>query len=180
MGCVYTPNPSECNDDLNCTSDRCDESVGCVYTPNPAECNDGLDCTLDICDPNQGCLHEPINANCKDADVCTEDCCDITATPPGTGCVYTDVTCPIIDVCSEVTCVSDGDLGCQYSPFNCPDPPVPPEGEPQCLESICDPSEPTTDTGKFNCFINDFPNDFPNFFPIATTAFVIGQSFLIL
>jgi hypothetical protein len=56
--------PPVCNDGVFCTDDSVD-SQGCVYWPQHYLCNDEDDCTLDRCAPDDenaqdGCIHEPI------------------------------------------------------------------------------------------------------------------------
>ena len=67
---------SQCDDDLSCTTDRCDpELQRCRHLPDDADCSDGDYCNGDeVCDPKLGC-HSGPPVSCADSDPCTIDTC---------------------------------------------------------------------------------------------------------
>ncbi len=90
--------PTVCNDNNECTTDKCEGSVGCKYTDvgdkpcndnnvctNPDackngkchstglnKCDDGNECTTDSCHPQTGCQNVNFNGTCTDGDACTK------------------------------------------------------------------------------------------------------------
>ncbi len=106
--CQAAP-PVDCNDNVDCTSDQCDETSGrCLHGPNDMLCQPGT-----TCDVMRGCVGGPCrtNAECSDNNVCNgEETCRggtcVVGPPPrcddGVGCTR--------DVCDPVR-------GC----FNVPD-----------------------------------------------------------
>ena len=57
----------ECDDQIGCTLDECDEEQGCFHTPNDFDCEDNDPCTNTFCDLEQGCVTESI-PDCKSAE----------------------------------------------------------------------------------------------------------------
>lgn len=80
--CIAGTNP--CDDDIECTSDSCDEdSRSCVFEPDNAPCSDGDLCNgLELCVLGLGC-RPGIRTACTDGDPCTVGSCD-----PELGCVF--------------------------------------------------------------------------------------------
>ncbi len=71
-GCSSQP-PTECDDGVDCTVDKCDSSTGqCNFIPDPNQCNDNNPCTNDLCTEN-GCVNDllPDLATCDDGAVAT-------------------------------------------------------------------------------------------------------------
>jgi hypothetical protein len=105
--CVNAPDDTVCDDGLWCNGEEiCEAGVGCV-AGTPPDCDDDVACTDDSCDEEDDvCVSEPDDAKCDDGDVCTIDTCD-----PETGCehVFDDtdsdgdeipdcISCPPLDV----------------------------------------------------------------------------------
>lgn len=67
----------ECDDDVPCTRNICDDSGNCRNPVDPAVCDDGIFCNgVEQCDPRRrGCVPGPLTT-CSDGDVCTIDRCD--------------------------------------------------------------------------------------------------------
>ncbi len=66
----------QCNDEVECTLDTCDEALGrCRFQPEDANCNDRVYCDGALrCDVRAGCVPgEPVA--CSDNDTCTIDVC---------------------------------------------------------------------------------------------------------
>jgi hypothetical protein len=102
--------PVRCDDRVECTVDRCDESArACVSVPNPSMCPTRGPCVAASCSVVQGCVYTPIPSfcnsfcvsgamcdvttgqcqgggvprNCSDNNACTTDRCD----PVGQRCI---------------------------------------------------------------------------------------------
>jgi hypothetical protein len=67
---------SQCNDEIACTYDACDQALGrCRHTPDDAQCDDATFCNgREICKPRRGCIFGP-PVTCRDDDACTIDRC---------------------------------------------------------------------------------------------------------
>lgn len=67
---------SQCEDDIACTADHCDDSLQrCRHVPDDALCRDTLYCNgEEVCDPRLGCRGGP-PVSCTDLDSCTIDTC---------------------------------------------------------------------------------------------------------
>lgn len=119
---------SDCNDNITCTTDRCNQTTGlCEHTPDNSRCNDNDVCTTDVCDPTSphadpttGCVHTAIN--CDDNVFCTVDTCDAVS-----GCANTpdDSRCDDNDVCTTDACHPGAEgadaRGCTHTPISCDD-----------------------------------------------------------
>lgn len=95
--------PVVCDDGIDCTMERCDDTTGlCQSRADDALCDDGVPCTADSCSET-GCVNAPNNAlcddgfcfrgavcmpdgcqggtetDCRDGDECTVDSCDAAA-----------------------------------------------------------------------------------------------------
>ena len=111
--CVHTPDNSQCNDNVACTTDMCTIN-GCVNLPNNAACDDGIACTIDVCSAT-GCTHTANNAVCDDGNVCTGDVCSLTMGcqhMPVSGSCSDNNVCTTGDHCANGTCVGTGTMNC--------------------------------------------------------------------
>ncbi len=105
-GCVYVPDSRRCNSGSpgNCGVSTCEADGECSFPePDPSLCNDDIECTDDICGGVTAffCTHEPNHAFCDDGVACTYNFCspdDPTAAEViGSGCAMR-----LIDaVCAE-------------------------------------------------------------------------------
>lgn len=69
--------PPDCNDDVSCTSDSCNEATdSCDNVPSNAACNDGQYCNgVETCDALNGCEAGAV-PDCNDGVSCTADSCN--------------------------------------------------------------------------------------------------------
>jgi hypothetical protein len=112
--------PIECDDEVDCTVDTCDEvTQGCIYTPNDAFCDNMVFCDgQEQCDAVDGCM--PGNpVECNDGIDCTEDSCDETneqcSFVPDDGFCDNEMYCDGAEFCSPT-------MGCQNAdPIDCND-----------------------------------------------------------
>ena len=124
--CVNTP--IKCDDNNECTADRCDPTSGCVFEAielgecdyceagklHKKSCDDKNACTKDSCNKNDAgeakCKHEDVD--CADNDPCTVDSCD-----PATGRItHKRKSCDDGSECTRDTC--DGETGqCVNTPL---------------------------------------------------------------
>jgi len=66
----------ECDDGIDCTTDRCGPGGFCLFTPDAGVCQDDSFCNgREQCSPTEGCIPGPLET-CSDDDVCTLDACD--------------------------------------------------------------------------------------------------------
>jgi hypothetical protein len=67
---------AQCDDDVPCTFDRCDQDLWrCRNTPDDAQCDDGVYCNgREVCAPRRGCAPGPV-VTCQDGNPCTIDRC---------------------------------------------------------------------------------------------------------
>ena len=144
--CIPPAGPSgvrNCDDFNECTTDNCDIGIGCIYTPQPGECqdpnpcsltgmgycqagecisnlrdcDDNQPCTLDTCDGAGNCIHPPTSGACDDKDACTSG-----ETCSGGECFGgSEVECDDDNVCTLDDC--NNEWGCVYTPTggNCSD-----------------------------------------------------------
>ncbi|WP_214083688.1 choice-of-anchor E domain-containing protein [Methanothrix sp.] len=123
-GCLLGT-PPDCNDDIDCTIDFCNEETDkCEHSPDDGFCDDYDVCNgIEVCDPASGCLPgTPLD--CDDKDPCTIDSCD-----PIEGCIHTAIDCDdgdpcTIDECIDGICVHTQIPGCgcdcsAYAPDIC-------------------------------------------------------------
>ena len=116
FGC-QTGTAIDCDDDVTCTVDSCDESSdSCSHAPSNAVCDDGLYCNgAETCDVDFGCqVGTPID--CDDGVACTADSCDESSdscshAPSNAGC-DDGLYCNGAETC-------DADLGCQMGVLPC-------------------------------------------------------------
>ena len=67
---------ADCNDDVPCTNDTCDEGGHCVNEPLDEICDNGIFCDgTEVCDTTLGCVAGP-DFTCDDGFECTADDCD--------------------------------------------------------------------------------------------------------
>jgi len=97
------------DDGDSCTRDRCDSQLGCVHTPEDTDCDDEDACTIDQCDPDGGCTHEPL---CLTDDDCATDVCIIASCTDDGCCVAIDRCPPTTGSCRNVTGACDEDGAC--------------------------------------------------------------------
>ena len=83
--CCQTGQPPDCDDEIGCTDDSCDEVNNvCVHTPIDDRCPSDLYCDgVIVCDPVQGCITE--SARCGADQCCLEQCEECRANPTGHG-----------------------------------------------------------------------------------------------
>ena len=123
--------PPDCNDDLDCTADSCNEAADrCDNIPNnavcddqqwcngaeycdtevgcsegaPPNCNDTVGCTADSCNEQLDiCIHTPNNYACDDGQWCNGDeyCDQASDCQPGTPVSCADTVGCTVDVCNE-------------------------------------------------------------------------------
>lgn len=98
--CVRAPDDSLCDDGAECGEGRCDAVLGCWVEPDDGDCEDSAGCTLDEC-VEGSCAHLPDSSACGVGEYCSEEH-DCTAIPPCS--VAAD--CPVLP-CQEAQC-SDG------------------------------------------------------------------------
>jgi hypothetical protein len=109
--------PVNCNDNIACTFDECNQTTGaCSHTAfdsfcsdgdvcngietcsltqgcvggTPLVCNDNKTCTIDTCNSSSGCVYQPNDAACQDSSICNgaESCNPSAPNANGTtGCV---------------------------------------------------------------------------------------------
>jgi len=53
--CYYSQ--QNCDDQISCTIDSCDNVAGCSHTPDNSLCDDANPCTIDTCDVSKGCVN---------------------------------------------------------------------------------------------------------------------------
>ena len=72
LKCQFCTDPEQCDDEVDCTEDSCDEGMqSCDKTPDDSLCDDANTCTDDTCDGLTGCQHSCNAEDYKDA--CCED-----------------------------------------------------------------------------------------------------------
>ena len=95
-----------CDDENDCTEDKCMAGEGCVNeVQNAGTCDDGNACTLaDHCEAGT-CLGNPVE--CADNNPCTDDICTETGGcdfPPNQEPCDDNDACTVADQCAEGTC----------------------------------------------------------------------------
>ncbi|MFC1654917.1 hypothetical protein ACFL2F_03835, partial [Myxococcota bacterium] len=107
--------PVICDDRVDCTIDRCDETArGCVHAADHSLCNDDLFCNgVESCDANTGCV---VGASvvCRDTVNCTVDSCNeeldaCQYTPQNSHCASTEICDPLNDCVARPECLTDSD-----------------------------------------------------------------------
>ncbi len=105
--CSHTANNAACSNGLFCDGvETCSLTLGC-QPGTPPNCNDNVTCTVDSCDEqNDICLHTPNAASCADTNVCTDDVCSPTGClhPFNTASCNDGLNCTINDTCANGTC----------------------------------------------------------------------------
>ncbi len=128
--------PPNCNDNVACTVDACDEAGDtCTHTPNHAACDNGLHCDgAEVCDPTAGCQDSP-DPNCDDGVACTIDSCD----EDNDACsnVPSNVFCDDGAFCDGAE-YCDATLGCQDAADPCSAPLKCDEANDRCVSCLSD------------------------------------------
>lgn len=124
---------TDCNDEVDCTTDRCDPTTGlCSNEPHDASCNDADDCNgIETCNPTAGCV-AGVPPDCDDGIDCTVDSCN----PVGGACSRSpvDAACDDWDDCNGIETCQVG-VGCVLgTPPDCDD-------GVDCTLDSCDPSD---------------------------------------
>lgn len=116
-----------------CLVGRCLSDGSCIKEPDPTLCNDDVECTADHCGTDGACFHELDDSACDDGKACTQDLCVGVALGELTGGCYNlprDSACPQLGVdgaCVAATCDPlhndpADDSGCVLRPLdNCED-----------------------------------------------------------
>lgn len=96
-----------CDDDNDCTEDKCLGEEGCANEVlETGDCNDGDPCTVaDHCESG-ACVGQPVE--CEDNDPCTDNVCTDTggcSFEPNTGPCDDGNACTVADQCTETGCV---------------------------------------------------------------------------
>jgi hypothetical protein len=101
--------PVDCNDNVSCTQDACNEATQvCTHQTSNAACDDGQVCNgAEICNLTLGC-QSGTALNCNDQSACTVDSCD-----PTLGCQHSTLSCDDSNPCTTDNCNSQ--LGCQHA-----------------------------------------------------------------
>ena len=85
VGCQYVNNSASCDDGNECTTgDACAD--GACIAGGPTNCDDQVPCTTDSCDEEQGCLHVPLAPCCSNGAVEAGENCDDGNLTDGDGC----------------------------------------------------------------------------------------------
>jgi hypothetical protein len=88
-----------CADDQYCNGEEICDGNGTCQPGTLVDCNDDIACTVDSCDEvNESCVNTPNDNNCSDDGLfCTgQEICD-----PVSGCVSTGNPCPAEELCDE-------------------------------------------------------------------------------
>ncbi|MGD2110002.1 MAG: dockerin type I domain-containing protein [Phycisphaerae bacterium] len=105
-GVCEAGSPRDCDDDIDCTNDSCDEVTdACQHDPLDSLCEDGNPCTDDVCEVDLGCAFVPNDANdcadlvfCNGVEHCVSGVCE-----PGTPPSCDDGVACTLDSCDVVT-----------------------------------------------------------------------------
>ena len=114
--CVNAPSDTVCSDGLFCNGDEtCHPTLGC-QAGTPPNCNDEVGCTVDVCDEaNDRCNHPPDDAACDDGQFCNgkETCDPVNGCQAGTTPNCSDGVGCTVDTCDESndTCINTPDQG---------------------------------------------------------------------
>ena len=103
-GCTHAPNTAACNDGTPCTTgEAC--SGGSCQGGKPSLCDDEKECTVDKCDAKSGdCSWTAKSGPCSDGDACTVgDVCQVVTCMSGTSKVCDDNEPCTVDACDSKT-----------------------------------------------------------------------------
>jgi hypothetical protein len=103
--------PITCNDQNECTDDRCDAVLGCIYTEHDRACSDGDLCTYDDHCTGGTCTGTAITCT---ADDCMDRACDGTATCAEQPRAYETACTSDGNACTRDIC--DGSGSCVHNP----------------------------------------------------------------
>ncbi len=144
VGCKNLPVDANCSDGLDCTDGVCDlEAGGCVFVAHDERCGDTVGCTDDRCDLSEGCVHDPNNTLCDDGIGCTTNLCQAA-----TGCTYPPdhSQCSAADLCDPDGFGADAATGCAPRPECANDGECDDEdycnGPEACVNGFCQPGAP--------------------------------------
>jgi hypothetical protein len=102
--CDHTANDANCDDGAFCTgAETCNALLGCQI-PTNVDCNDNVDCTTDSCnEANDECDHVTDDTKCDNGDFCdgAEVCNDLAGCQPGPETDCDDGIECTTDACSE-------------------------------------------------------------------------------
>jgi len=129
-GICQNGTPINCNDNVNCTDDACNEASNtCDHIPNNANCDDGVYCNgLEICDASNDCLAGTPVTCLDDLLFCTGDeICDVgidSCISEGNPCSEGTVCNEENDVCDPSSCsnpngVCEEGEDCSSCPSDC-------------------------------------------------------------
>ncbi len=158
-GCVYQPDHSLCEDSTDCNEDLCVSGEGCTHPTVAGACDDSVDCTEDSCLSGQGCRNMPVDSACNDDIHCTMDICHPTA-----GCdnQTTHALCAEDEMCDPTSENADPTTGCKLRPQCETDPDCDDgrwcNGVETCVDQICIPGTSIDCADTVDC-TNDICND---------------------
>merc|ERR1712000_407525 len=167
-GCLFTPQDSACDDNIDCTDDTCNTATGeagtgCLFTEVNANCDDTFSCTTDTCDvingeAGTGCLFTPQDSACDDGFSCTTDTCNPESGEAGTGCLFTPVNTACDDniPCTDNICDPVDDCIFENNNDNCPRDGL----EDECTANICAPNSAEVTPDANGCIYPGFCDDF--------------------
>ncbi len=104
--CVYTGRNELCDNGLDCDgAEICDTELGCV-DGIAVNCNDDVGCTRDSCQESAlgpNCVNEPFDSDCSDGQYCNgqETCDPVRDCQDGESIVCTDGVACTVDECDE-------------------------------------------------------------------------------
>jgi hypothetical protein len=120
--CIHELDDSLCDDGVACNgAEFCDEALGCQDAP-PVDCDDDILCTRDTCEePTGDCSNVYTDEVCDDGDACTIDECDTTADTCSNTLIDDDGdTYPPLS-CGGPDCDDDDDSRYPWAPESCTD-----------------------------------------------------------
>ncbi|KAF2077038.1 hypothetical protein CYY_001670 [Polysphondylium violaceum] len=131
--------PFVCNDNIDCTTDKCDEEKGCIYTPDHSKCNDSNECTIgDQCVVGKGCVYK--EKNCTSSDLCqiSSGCNKKTGQ-----CIFSPVQCKSVNKCETIAC-NPSTGKCELTPIIC-------RPSNKCEISVCNLSTGKCESTPITC-----------------------------
>jgi hypothetical protein len=135
LGLCEADTPVDCDDQVDCTSDSCDEaSDSCLHAPSDAFCDDGQFCNGDeTCNAQSGCQDED-DPDCDDGVACTDDSCDEAFDQcdhtPNNGSCSDGLFCTGVEICDPIDGCEPGTDPCPGSQCN--------EATDQCVNCLTD------------------------------------------
>ena len=138
VGCVAAA-PVDCNDDVSCTVDTCNEDTDrCDNTADDARCDDGVFCNgVETCDERRDCEAAAAPVDCSPFDTeCLVAFCDEAADSCNTTAFNEGGSCDDGDFCTATSECREG--ACLASSGSCGDGIL----QPICGEECDDPDDP--------------------------------------